>query len=48
MTNQNENQISQTQPAADQGAKKAYQTPQLTVHGTVNQITQYLLALSHH
>ena len=47
MTNQNEITVNVEQSAA-LDVKKAYQTPELTVHGRVDQITQFLLAMSRH
>lgn len=45
MMNQNESMMQNAeQPLAV--VKKAYQTPELTVHGRVDQITQFLLSLS--
>ena len=37
-----------TQQQAEGAAKKPYETPELTVHGKVNEITKVLLAISHH
>jgi hypothetical protein len=51
MTNQNENRIRQAEQTADRGAKKKYQTPELTVHGRVDEITRFLPfanPISHH
>ena len=48
MTNKNENQILQPESDVQTGAKKLYETPELTVHGRVNEITQFMLAISPH
>ncbi len=42
MTNQVENRVPQAEYSAGSGAKKSYQTPELAVHGRVNEITQFL------
>ena len=46
MTNKNENQILQIESPAESGVKKPYQSPELTVHGRVDEITQFLLSIS--
>lgn len=48
MTTKNENQMPQTEQAVETGAKKAYQSPELTVHGRVNEITQFLTISNPH
>jgi hypothetical protein len=48
MTNQDENRNRQTESSAEPDAKKPYQSPELTVHGKVDEITQFLLAVSPH
>lgn len=47
VTNKNDNCMEPVQ-APKPELKKPYQTPELTVHGRVNQITKFLLAMSHH
>ena len=42
MTNQDESQTLRIESSADAGAKKPYQTPELTVHGRVDELTQFL------
>ena len=48
MTNQNESQILQPESDVQTDAKKPYQTPELTIHGRVNEITKFMLAISPH
>lgn len=47
MTNQDERQSLKTE-AAEGGAKKPYETPELTVHGRVDQLTQFLAISNPH
>lgn len=44
MTTNDENQISQAETSAEPGDKKPYQSPELAVHGRVDEITQFLAA----
>lgn len=39
MTNQNENRVLQADQPVEPAVKKPYQTPELTVHGKVDEIT---------
>ena len=48
MMTKNENQMPQAEQSAKTGAKKAYQSPELTVHGRVNEITQFLTISNPH
>ena len=48
MTMKNENQMPQAEQSAETGSKKPYQTPELTVHGRVNEITQFLTISNPH
>jgi hypothetical protein len=46
MKNTNETRMVKVEPSAEPDIKKPYQTPELTVHGRVDQITQFLLSLT--
>jgi len=48
MTNKNNDRVQPAQNPQPAGAKKAYHTPALTVHGRVDEITKVLLAISPH
>jgi len=48
MTNKKDNRFSAEEKSSQPAAKKPYQAPVLTVHGRVDQITKFLLAISHH
>ena len=48
MTDRNENPNPPKEGSAETAGKNAYRTPELTVHGRVDEITQHLLALSPH
>jgi hypothetical protein len=45
MTNSNEYQTFNVEPSGNTGVRKPYQTPELTVHGRVDEITQ---SITHH
>jgi len=42
MTNSNEYRMSNVNPSGEARVKKPYQTPELTVHGRVDEITQFV------
>ena len=42
MTNSKECRTLDAQPSGDAGVKKPYQTPELIVHGRVDEITQFI------
>jgi hypothetical protein len=48
MTNQNENRPAPAPQELQSGSKKPYRTPELLVHGRVDQITKFLLTISGH
>jgi len=48
MTNKNDNRVPAAAKPSQPSGKKPYQAPVLTVHGRVDQITKFLLAISHH
>ena len=48
MTNQNEYRPAPAPQALQSGSKKPYHTPQLLVHGRVDEITKFLLTISGH
>ena len=48
MTMNDENQMPQAERSAETGAKKPYQSPELTEHGRVNEITQFLAISNPH
>ncbi|HLK50255.1 MAG TPA: hypothetical protein VKT49_19065 [Bryobacteraceae bacterium] len=47
MTNQDESQPLQKE-SAEPGCKKPYQSPELTVHGRVDQLTRFLAISNPH
>ena len=48
MTNQNERRTVPAPQEPQSGPKKPYRTPELLVHGRVDQITKFLLTISGH
>jgi len=48
MTNQDDKTVAPAEQSAQPTDKKPYQTPELTAHGRVDEITQVLLNISNH
>ncbi|MBZ5578809.1 MAG: hypothetical protein LAP40_19785 [Acidobacteriia bacterium] len=48
MTNNDDNRVAPADQSAPPAPKKSYQTPEVAVHGRVDEITQMLLAITHH
>jgi len=47
MRNHNDNRVATAGLSVPPAAKRPYQTPELTVHGRVEEITKFMLFTSH-